>query len=211
MKKLQIGMMLSALLMLAGCTKPVAAKEAATDLVNGLIYAKDTEKIQDSFNLDGGLIEELPSTSVVTDLKESFGLGDEYNPQLTLFSETVTDNLNKKTSFKVKVTEETSSQAKLELLIIGLEELDDGQVTNILDAELEKKMADITAETTEEQVNKLVNDISLETLATLLANQQGGEATTVKLTLKVDPEEKNKWVIQDKEAFVMALNQAFSG
>lgn len=207
MKKIQLGLIISLALVLVGCKRPVAAKEATEEFVNGLIYQQEPEKIKATFSFEGQ-VDDLTQSTRLADLKEAVDLDAQL--QLEGLSEKETKTLIDKTSFKVKVIEETRGRAKLEVAIIGLEELNDEQLTAILEAELEKKTAHLTAETSDEQINQLINEISIEVLGVAIGNQQAKkEPKTVKLELMADPEDKSKWVIQNKDAFMIELADAF--
>lgn len=209
-RTLQLGLIISLSLVLVACKKPVAAKEAATDLVNGLIYNKDVDKIKQDFTYEGETPKKDDTPNIVADLKETFSLDDSYDAQLKEMAKSLNTNLKEKTSFKVKVVKESKGKAKIEISIIGLEELSDEQLTKTLEAELEKKMADITAETTDDQINGMVNQISVSTMAAMIKEQQPkSKATTVNLELMTDAEDKSKWVIQNEDKFVTELFEAF--
>lgn len=211
MKKILLGIIISLSFILVGCVKPVAAKVAALELVDSLIYDQDVEKLNEIFILDGSVVDIEPMSDYVSDLKESFELGDEYDQQLAQLGDKVTSNLKEKTSFKVNVLEETTTRARVELTVIGLEELSEKQLSESLEIELQKKMTELTADSNEEQINQLVNDVSFEAVTRLINNQQAKtDAITVNLDLMVDLDKKDKWVIQNSDTFLDELIAAYS-
>ena len=212
MKKAQLGIVISLLFVLVGCKKPVAAKDATTELVNGIIYGKDPKKLKESFVLDWEVADDdTQPKRLVRELKERFEFGEEYDAQLALLSERLVSNLNQMTSFEVTVIEETAKIAKVELAVIGLEELDDQQLSGMIESQLEPELADITAETSEAQIDQLVNEISIKTLFLLAENQEAkGDVTKVTLDLIAARDERGKWVIQNKDRFIRDLMTAFS-
>ncbi|MBP1039805.1 DUF5105 domain-containing protein [Vagococcus sp. BWB3-3] len=212
MKKAQLGIVISLLFVLVGCKKPVAAKDATTELVNGIIYGKDPKKLKESFVLDWEVADDdTQPKRLVRELKERFEFGEEYDAQLALLSERLVSNLNQMTSFEVTVIEETAKIAKVELAVIGLEELDDQQLSGMIESQLEPELADITAETSEAQIDQLVNEISIKTLFLLAENQETkGDVTKVTLDLIAARDERGKWVIQNKDRFIRDLMTAFS-
>ncbi len=212
MKKAQLGIVISLLFVLVGCQKPLAAKDATTELVNGIIYGKDPKKLKESFVLDWEVADDdTQPKRLVRELKERFEFGEEYDAQLALLSERLVSNLNQMTSFEVTVIEETAKSAKVELAVIGLEELDDQQLSGMIESQLEPELADITAETSEAQIDQLVNEISIKTLFLLAENQEAkGDVTKVTLDLIAARDERGKWVIQNKDRFIRDLMTAFS-
>lgn len=212
MKKAQLGIVISLLFVLVGCKKPVAAKDATTELVNGIIYGKDPKKLKESFVLDWEVADDdTQPKRLVRELKERFEFGEEYDAQLALLSERLVSNLNQMTSFEVTVIEETAKIAKVELAVIRLEELDDQQLSGMIESQLEPELADITAETSEAQIDQLVNEISIKTLFLLAENQEAkGDVTKVTLDLIAARDERGKWVIQNKDRFIRDLMTAFS-
>lgn len=212
MKKAQLGIVISLLFVLVGCQKPLAAKDATTELVNGIIYGKDPKKLKESFVLDWEVADDdTQPKRLVRELKERFEFGEEDDARLALLSERLVSNLNQMTSFEVTVIEETAKSAKVELAVIGLEELDDQQLSGMIESQLEPELADITAETSEAQIDQLVNEISIKTLFLLAENQEAkGDVTKVTLDLIAARDERGKWVIQNKDRFIRDLMTAFS-
>lgn len=208
-KKLQLGAILCFAFVLVACKKPESAKEATNVLVNGLIYNKEPQKINQLFTYSPPLTEK-EETNLVTELKDSFGLDSSYDEQLKAITNNQTKNLMNKTSFKTKVLKEDKGKATIKLSITGLDELDDNKLTQVLETELQKKITDISDETTDEQVTQLVNEISVNTLAMMVADQTvKSEPTIVTLKLMIDSADKGKWVIQNEETFITQLFDAF--
>lgn len=201
---------LFSLLILTGCQKPTDPKEAAETLVNAAIYQQDVEKVTEMFVLNEEKAEKNEAADFIKEIETLLPLDENAKTELETVFAAKEASFREQTSFKVNVLKDEKGKAELELKIIGLNALDDDILMEKLAEALDKGLKDITAETTEAEVEELVNQLSYEVLLSgLKVDREVKEAETVKLALMVDAEDKTKWMIQNEDTFMNELMKAF--
>lgn len=204
-----LGVIVCFILVLVACKKPEPANEATKVLINGVIYNQKPGKIKQLFTYNEPFTEHGKST-LIANLKKTFELTDSFDRQLQAIADNSEKNLITKTTFQTRLLKESKGKAKVEISVIGLDEISDDELEKMLDTELEKKMIDISDEKTEEEINHLIDEISVNTLSTLVKEQSvKNEPNVLILDLMVDSNDSNKWAIQNEEAFFVQLFEAF--
>lgn len=201
---------LTSILVLAGCQKPTAPKEAGEVLVNSLIYQEDTDKLLELFVTKKATDNKPTQTDFLTEISERLTLTEKQHEELTDVYQKMEAEFHDKTDYSIKVVSEDKGRADLEIEIVGLKEQDEKKIDAELDKALDKVLEKVTAETSEKEMSDFVKQVSFEVLKTnLQAEREQKEAEVVLLSLMVDAKEKNKWVIQNEDTFINDLFTAF--
>ncbi|CAD5902893.1 DUF5105 domain-containing protein [Carnobacterium maltaromaticum] len=210
MKQIKLlGVIVCFTLVLVACKKPEPANEATNILINGVIYNQKPGEITQLFTYNEPFTEYGEST-LIANLKKSFELTDSFDKQLQVIADNLEKNLITKTSFQTRLLKESKGKAKVEISVIGLNEISDDELEKMLDTELEKKMIDISDESTEAEIHQLIDEISVNTLSMLVKEQSAkNEPNVLILDLIVDSNDSNKWAIQNEESFFIQLFEAF--
>ncbi|MGX7137338.1 hypothetical protein RV15_GL000316 [Enterococcus silesiacus] len=211
-----------------GCAKNADPKDVATAFINNVIYERDKEEAEKYFyQLDA------PSQAdLIQDFSELFDLSKEQAKELvTIYQE----QLEKETSFSVKMKDSQAKKQEAEVTVTGLDQTNFDQIIDQkTDEELVqwlknkgyetiKQLEDIDKISDEKQLNgilkelnaltdKDLNQIQFEALKkTFKELKAAKEPRTIHFELELDKKEKKYWIIVDEEKRFNELLDAFQG
>ncbi|ALS02927.1 hypothetical protein ATZ33_16530 [Enterococcus silesiacus] len=229
MKNKRIIIMLAFIVVVfTGCAKNADPKDVATAFINNVIYERDKEEAEKYFyQLDA------PSQAdLIQDFSELFDLSKEQAKELvTIYQE----QLEKETSFSVKMKDSQAKKQEAEVTVTGLDQTNFDQIIDQkTDEELVqwlknkgyetiKQLEDIDKISDEKQLNgilkelnaltdKDLNQIQFEALKkTFKELKAAKEPRTIHFELELDKKEKKYWIIVDEEKRFNELLDAFQG
>lgn len=213
-----IGLLVTAVVALAACSKKEEAKPSAEAFMNAEFYLTDFEQYEKSF---GKKIVESDDTAVIEQLaKQLAELGLE-KADSEKAADAMFSALKEKTSYEVKVLKENQDEATIELTIKGLAmdkfeaDLERLSVEKIIDLvtiagieniEKEEDLNQLTSKADLEKAKKVVaefhedpkniNDIMIQAIAEM---ETASEAKTVTLKLETNKKQKRYWQVKNEQ------------
>ena len=212
MKKKLITLALSvfSLFLLAGCKQAADPSEASKQLVDALVYDKKSDTLSDSFSIDKDKFFKKESTTTLTDLFSDVTLSKENQEKLAALDQTYIKKFNELTTYSVKEIKNKKGKAVVALTITGIKSLDDKELEESLDTSIDRMADQITADLTEEQINQLVTDATINTMSEFIETKlTTKEKQTINLELMLDSEDTSKWTIMNQDQFIQDLIDAF--
>ncbi|WP_167630161.1 DUF5105 domain-containing protein [Listeria valentina] len=197
----------ASILLLASCSHPEKADLSAKALVDSYIYQKDVPELQEIYGLDDTRIQKENENEFVTSVENKLnGIDKEKILQL---NQKFIAHLKKTTSYKVDVVKESNKEAVVSVKVKGLD-LNDKAVQAKTDELVKNVESKITADSTDEDMKKLVNQTSFEMLEYMYLNSPAKKKETkVTLRLKRDDDNHEKWQIENETEFFEKIYAAF--
>ncbi|MBC2075946.1 DUF5105 domain-containing protein [Listeria marthii] len=203
-------LVLAMVLVLSACGGPsrVEPKKAGEITVNAVVYNKDTDKIKDVYGEDGSKFEKEFEKgfkeSFINTFAASFSSDVNIDKQVDDFYKALRKQVNEKTSYTTKVTNDDKESPEIQFAVKGLD------------------MKGVQAELVEELTKAVTADPSIATDDQKMAEktmeiytkavQNAGavsEPKTVTLKLKADSKDDSLWQMQNDVAFMQELTTAF--
>ncbi|MBC1977282.1 DUF5105 domain-containing protein [Listeria marthii] len=203
-------LVLAMALVLSACGGPsrVEPKKAGEITVNAVVYNKDTDKIKDVYGEDGSKFEKEFEKgfkeSFINTFAASFSSDVNIDKQVDDFYKALRKQVNEKTSYTTKVTNDDKESPEIQFAVKGLD------------------MKGVQAELVEELTKAVTADPSIATDDQKMAEktmeiytkavQNAGavsEPKTVTLKLKADSKDDSLWQMQNDVAFMQELTTAF--
>ncbi|WP_255387555.1 DUF5105 domain-containing protein [Listeria sp. ILCC792] len=193
--------------MLAGCKQPEDAKKAGDALIQSYIYEESTPELKAIFGIDDASMIKENQNTFVSSIQEQFP--DKSKSELEDFQQEVQKHLEKVSSYSIKVEDESSEKATLMIAVKGLD-TDSGTVNKEIEKLINQTEQKITADSSEEELNAVINEVSYKSLETMYLESPAEEkAVTVKLELEQNPDDKEKWQIVNEDIFFKNIYEAF--
>lgn len=206
-KGIFFSMLCAAILLLASCSQPEEADLSAKALVDSYIYQEDVPELQEIYGLDDTRIQKENENEFVTSVESKLN-GIEKEKILELNQKFIA-HLKETTSYKVDVIKESNKEAVISVKVKGLD-LNDKEVQAKTDELVKNVESKITADSTDEDMKKLVNQTSFEMLEYMYLNSPAKKKETkVTLRLKRDDDNHEKWQIENETEFFEKLYAAF--
>ncbi|WP_088809799.1 MULTISPECIES: DUF5105 domain-containing protein [Listeria] len=194
-------------LVLAGCKQPEDAKKAGDALIQSYIYEESTPELKAIFGIDDASMIKENQNTFVSSIQEQFP--DKSKSELEDFQQEVQKHLEKVSSYSIKVEDESSEKATLMIAVKGLD-TDSGTVNKEIEKLINQTEQKITADSSEEELNAVINEVSYKSLETMYLESPAEEkAVTVKLELEQNPDDKEKWQIVNEDIFFKNIYEAF--
>ena len=200
------------LILLTACSKPTDPQTGLGSYINTFIYNQEVEQQPDAFFSDLLITtDQAENLQIASSITNSLDLDESHNDLLTTLENTINTNLNQKTDYAVTIDEESKNKATATIEIHGLADLDEKKFDALIEKNIKEVEEELTETTTKEEVQKISSDISLKSLNEWLSSQEKAKTpTTVKVVLIVNPDDKEKWLIQEESTFYQELFKAFN-
>ncbi|MBF2674058.1 DUF5105 domain-containing protein [Listeria marthii] len=203
-------LVLAMALVLSACGGPsrVEPKKAGEITVNAVVYNKDTDKIKDVYGEDGSKFEKEFEKgfkeSFINTFAASFSSDVNIDKQVDDFYKALRKQVNEKTSYTTKVTNDDKESPEIQFAVKGL---DMKGVQAELVEELTKAVtADPSIATDDQKMAEKTMEIYTKAVQNAGA---ASEPKTVTLKLKADPKDDSLWQMQNDVAFMQELTTAF--
>ncbi|EUJ62875.1 DUF5105 domain-containing protein [Listeria fleischmannii] len=194
-------------LMLAGCKQPEDAKQAGEALIQSYIYEESTPELKAIFGIDDTTMIKENQNTFVTSIQNQFP--EKSKSDLESFQQKVQKHLKKVSSYTIKVENESKEAATLEIGVKGLD-TDDESVDNEINKLIAETESKVKADSSEAELDAMINEVSYKGLETMYLESPAEEkAVTVKLELKQNPDDKEKWQIVNEDVFFKNIYEAF--
>ncbi len=194
-------------LVLAGCQQPEDAKKAGDALIQSYIYEESTPELKAIFGIDDASMIRENQNTFISSIQEQFP--DKSKSELEDFQQEVQKHLKKVSSYSVKVEDESSKKATLKIAVKGLD-TDSETVNNEIETLINQTEQKITADSSEAELNAVINEVSYKSLETMYLGSPAEEkAVTVILELKQNPDDKEQWQIVNEDIFFKNIYEAF--
>ncbi|EUJ33483.1 lipoprotein [Listeria floridensis FSL S10-1187] len=197
----------TALLLLAGCSQPEKADQAAKALIDSYIFQEDTPELETIYGLDDTRIQKENKNDFVTSVKGKLkGISDD---RIEGLNQKLKEHLKNTATYRVDVKEENSSVAIIDIHVNGLD-FSNEKIQEKADQLVKNLENKITAESSEQEMTSLVNQTSFDVLEYMYLNSPAKrQDSVVVLKLRQNPDDKEKWQIENEAVFFEDLYQAF--
>ncbi|MBC1981545.1 DUF5105 domain-containing protein [Listeria welshimeri] len=203
-------LVLAMVLVLSACggASRVEPKEAGEITVNSVVYNKDTDKVKDVYGEDGSKFEKEFETSFkesfINTFTASFSTDVNLDKQVDDFYNALRKQVNEKTSYTTKVTNDDKESPEIQFSVKGLNMK--GVQTELVEELTKAATADPSLATD----NQKMAEKTMEIYTKAVQNADAvSEAKTVTLKLKADPDDDALWKMQNDMAFMQELTTAF--
>ncbi|MBF2568701.1 DUF5105 domain-containing protein [Listeria welshimeri] len=202
-------LVLAMVLVLSACgASRVEPKEAGEITVNSVVYNKDTDKVKDVYGEDGSKFEKEFETSFkesfINTFTASFSTDVNLDKQVDDFYNALRKQVNEKTSYTTKVTNDDKESPEIQFSVKGLNMK--GVQTELVEELTKAATADPSLATD----NQKMAEKTMEIYTKAVQNADAvSEAKTVTLKLKADPDDDSLWKMQNDMAFMQELTTAF--
>ncbi|MBC1609825.1 DUF5105 domain-containing protein [Listeria welshimeri] len=203
-------LVLAMVLVLSACggASRVEPKEAGEITVNSVVYNKDTDKVKDVYGEDGSKFEKEFETSFkesfINTFTASFSTNVNLDKQVDDFYNALRKQVNEKTSYTTKVTNDDKESPEIQFSVKGLNMK--GVQTELVEELTKAATADPSLATD----NQKMAEKTMEIYTKAVQNADAvSEAKTVTLKLKADPDDDSLWKMQNDMAFMQELTTAF--
>ncbi|WP_439444020.1 DUF5105 domain-containing protein [Listeria aquatica] len=206
-KGIFFGILCAAIFLLASCSHPEKADVSTKALVDSYIYQEDVPELQEIYGLDDTRIQKENENEFVTSVESE--LSGVEKEKITQLNQKFIAHLKKTTSYTVDVKKESNKEAVVSVNVKGLD-LNDKAVQAKTDELVKDVESKITADSTDDEMKKLVNQTSFEMLEYIYLNSPvKKKETKVTLRLKRDEDNHEKWEIKNETEFFEKLYAAF--
>ncbi|MBC1522070.1 DUF5105 domain-containing protein [Listeria aquatica] len=206
-KGIFFGILCAAIFLLASCSHPEKADVSTKALVDSYIYQEDVPELQEIYGLDDTRIQKENENEFVTSVESE--LSGVEKEKITQLNQKFIAHLKKTTSYTVDVKKESNKEAVVSVNVKGLD-LNDKAVQAKTDELVKNVESKITADSTDDEMKKLVNQTSFEMLEYIYLNSPAKKKETkVTLRLKRDEDNHEKWEIKNETEFFEKLYAAF--
>lgn len=203
-------LVLAMVLVLSACggASRVEPKEAGEITVNSVVYNKDTDKVKDVYGEDGSKFEKEFETSFkesfINTFTASFSTDVNLDKQVDDFYNALRKQVNEKTSYTTKVTNDDKESPEIQFSVKGLNMK--GVQTELVEELTKAATADPSLATD----NQKMAEKTMEIYTKAVQNADAvSEAKTVTLKLEADPDDDSLWKMQNDMAFMQELTTAF--
>lgn len=203
-------LVLAMVLVLSACggASRVEPKEAGEITVNSVVYNKDTDKVKDVYGEDGSKFEKEFETSFkesfINTFTASFSTDVNLDKQVDDFYNALRKQVNEKTSYTTKVTNDDKESPEIQFSVKGLNMK--GVQTELVEELTKAATADPSLATD----NQKMAEKTMEIYTKAVQNADAvSEAKTVTLKLKANPDDDSLWKMQNDMAFMQKLTTAF--
>lgn len=203
-------LVLAMVLVLSACggASRVEPKEAGEITVNSVVYNKDTDKVKDVYGEDGSKFEKEFETSFkesfINTFTASFSTDVNLDKQVDDFYNALRKQVNEKTSYTTKVTNDDKESPEIQFSVKGLNMK--GVQTELVEELTKAATADPSLATD----NQKMAEKTMEIYTKAVQNADAvSEAKTVTLKLKADPDDDSLWKMQNDMVFMQELTTAF--
>ncbi|MCD2224121.1 DUF5105 domain-containing protein [Listeria cossartiae] len=203
-------LVLAMALVLSACGGPsrVEPKKAGEITVNAVVYNKDTDKIKDVYGEDGSKFEKEFEKgfkeSFINTFAASFSSDVNIDKQVDDFYKALRKQVNEKTSYTTKVTNDDKESPEIQFAVKGLD-------MKGVQAELVEELTKaVTADPSIATDDQKMAEKTMEIYTKAVQNADAvSEPKIVTLKLKADPKDDSLWQMQNDVAFMQELTTAF--
>lgn len=202
-------LVLAMVLVLSACgASRVEPKKAGEITVNAVVYNKDTDKVKDVYGEDGSKFEKEFETSFkesfISTFTASFSSDVNLDKQVDEFYDALRKQVNEKTSYTTKVTNDDKESPEIQFAVKGLDMK--GVQTELVEELTKAATADPSIASDDQKMAEKTMEIYTKAVQNADAVS---EAKTVTLKLKADPDDDSLWKMENDMAFMQELTTAF--